>query len=489
MLEKNIPTILILFGITGDLASKKIIPAIFHLYQKGNLPKLFQVVGVSRRDFVEKEFMKHIEHVIRDHVDAKVTPRDLAKFTKFFRFQQADYTCKDGYSTLSQSLGLIDRKWKICSNKLFYLSVPPSGYNSIFHNLAKSGLTKPCSDKEGWTRVIVEKPFGKDCHTASALDMELGQLFKEEQIYRIDHYLGKEMLQNILTFRFNNNLFENAWDSKSIEKIEVKFLEKIGVETRGSFYDGVGAFRDIGQNHLLQMLALVTMEYPGYLTQEEVRKKRVDIFKKMKTMKPQEVKENTVRGQYRGYRDIQGVAKTSQTETYFKIKTEIQSSRWKGVPIYLEGGKSMEKEEKEIIVTFKHSKKCTCPPGTEKHYKNKISFHLTPTEGIKIDFWSKQPGNTVEVAPQSFEFCYSCLDVKSRFVEAYEKLLQDCFEGNQMLFVSTNEIKAMWKFADPIVAAWENKEVPLQKYDKKNETRQAIKACRGERNKQKNTQT
>lgn len=254
---KNIPTVLVIFGATGDLVDKKIAPALFNLYSKNHLPNLFSVIGFSRKDLSDEEFRKRISEA----VTKKLSPsnNDLQSFLKNFSYHLGNFEKEEDYLRLAHRLGQVDKKWSTCSNKLFYLAVPPRYYEEILRKIKSTDLALPCSPEEGWTRILVEKPFGKDLETARMLDSLLCELFKEEQIYPIDHYLAKEMLQNILIFRFSNNLFEESWDNGSIEKIYIRLWEKIGVENRGEFYDGVGALRDVGQNHLLQMLALATM--------------------------------------------------------------------------------------------------------------------------------------------------------------------------------------------------------------------------------------
>ncbi len=463
MNKKNIPTVFVIFGATGDLMTKKIVPALFNLYKKGKLPLLFRIIGVARRDLTTEQFYIHIRHILKSH-DISEKRETIEQFLRFFSYHAGKFEDEKMYRALATTLGRTDDEWKVCSNKLFYLAVPPEYYEGIFQNLAASGLTIPCSPDEGWTRVIVEKPFGKDAKTAEKLDLLLAKLFKEEQIYRIDHYLAKEMLQNILSFRFSNNLLEESWSNKFVEKIEIRLLEKIGVEKRGLFYDGLGALVDVGQNHLLQMLALVTMEHPQALNADYVRKKRSEILQTLKPLTFDAIQKNTFRAQYRGYRKIDGVKKDSQTETYFKVTGFLDSSRWQGVPVTLESGKRIKDQIKEIIVIFKHVTPCLCPPG--KHFTNKVIFSIEPKENIKLLFLAKKPGlgSQVEIQERSFNFIYRKKSPKTQYVEEYEKLLLDCIEGNQLLFLSTKEVRAMWSFIDPIVAGWRKEAVPLEFY-------------------------
>lgn len=460
---KNIPTILVALGATGDLMTKKIVPALFHLFKKRQLPTFFKVVGFSRRNISDKEFQNNIVKIISKRKDIAAQKARLNSFGKLFSYQQGQFQNKLDYHNLNKTLSNIDKKWGVCSNKLFYLAVPPQFYEVIFNNISSSNLSEPCGPEEGWTRVIVEKPFGRDLKSAQGLDSLLNNLFQETQLYRIDHYLAKEMLQNILAFRFSNNIFKKGWDNQLIERIDIKLLENIGVEDRGSFYDDIGALRDVGQNHLLQMLALVTMQHPGNFDADSIRKQRKEILATLHVPSQGEIKKDTFRAQYQGYRKIKGVNPRSKTETYFKLRAFLDTPQWKGVPITLESGKRSKKQIKEITVTFRHPSPCLCQ--AERHYNNKIIFHLEPHEGITIQFWSKKPGMRMEIEERRFDFLYRNQEKRSQYTEEYEKLLLDCIAGDQTLFVSTDEIRAMWKFVDPIIRAWQENLVPLKSYE------------------------
>ncbi|HEA84415.1 MAG TPA: glucose-6-phosphate dehydrogenase [Candidatus Wildermuthbacteria bacterium] len=457
--DNLLPTIMIILGATGDLAKTKLLPSLFRLYEKGQLPSMFQIVGFSRRDWGNEEFQAYVLKVLKSHT--KDTAK-IKKFVQFLVYQQGDFERRGGYNKLALTLGLKDEEWRVCANKLFYLAVPPQFYKEIFEHLSSSGLTEPCSPEEGWTRVIVEKPFGKDLKTAQELDRMLGNLFEEEQVYRIDHYLGKETVQNILAFRFSNSFFEPAWDNRSIEKIEVRLLERDGIGERGEFYDGIGALRDVGQNHLLQLLSLFLMDNPGAFAADSIRAKRAEVLNALKAMTVKEVEELTVRGQYEGYGEAKGVAKNSKTETYFRLLAEVDTPRWKGVPILLESGKSMKEDRVEVIVTFRHQQPCLCPPG--EHYKNQLNYHIQPTERIFASFWVKKPGSKMVLEKKDFSFDYREAYSEEEFIDAYEKLLAAAISGDQTLFVSTEEILASWKFIDPIISAWKTDKVPLSSY-------------------------
>ncbi len=457
--KSNIPTIFIILGATGDLMRKKIVPALFHLYKNHYLPKLFHVFGFSRRPWSDEEFRQSLQEILLSHHET-----DYDQFTRLWSYHQGTFNQLEDYQSLAKKLGYWDEEWKVCSNKLFYIAAPPQFYELILNNLHASGLTKPCSPEEGFTRVLVEKPFGKDQKTAARLEVLLSKLFKEEQIYRIDHYLAKEMLQNILNFRFGNPLFEGSWNNQFIEKVQIRLWETLGVEKRGVFYDGIGALRDVGQNHLLQMLALITMDRPHNISTEPIRSKRFDILNTLIPPNREEIKHFTYRDQYHGYHQISGVRLGSPTETYFKIRAFLRHPQWQGVPFILESGKRLKKAQKEIIITFKHPEPCFCPPGSDHLLKNRLVFQLEPEEGVFVDLWSKKPGLFFDIEGQKFQFLLRENLGRTQYVEEYEKLLLDSIRGDQTLFVRSDEVAATWKFIDPISLAWEKNLVPLHHY-------------------------
>lgn len=426
---------------------------------------MLRIVGYARRDLKNTGFCKHVAQILTEHKGTNTTNKQKFKsFLELLIYHQGQFEDLSAYKTLAKKLTQADQDWGVCSNKLFYVAAPPPHYQTIFQNIADSGLAKGCGPGEGWTKILVEKPFGKDLKEAEKLDNLLGQLFNEQQIYRIDHYLGKEMLQNILTFRFSNNLLEQSWNNRFIEKIEIKLWETGGVETRGAFYDSMGALRDVGQNHLLQMLALVTMDNPQTFSPETIRSARARVLEKLRPLNKAEIAEHTFRAQYKGYKQIEGVKKDSSTETYFKIRAFIDSPRWRGIPIFLESGKKMKEQRKEIIVTFRHPMPCLCP-SDKPHLKNKIIFRLEPTEGIIIQFWAKKPGFDLKMRKSQFSFQYRKIQQgRVQYTEEYEKLLLDSIKGDQTLFVSTEEVRAMWRFIDPIISAWQGNTIPLKVY-------------------------
>lgn len=448
-----------MFGATGDLARRKLIPGLYQLYKRKELPNLFNVIGFSRTKLTDEEFQNYV---------AEITGSQ--DFAKLFHYRAGLFEDLGGYNDLAALLGRQDKEWRTCANKLFHLAVPPHYYPDILKNLDESGLTEPCGPEEGWTRVIVEKPFGKDLNTAQELDAMLGDLFQEEQVFRIDHYLGKETARNILAFRFSNVIFAPAWDNRSIASIHVHFPEKVDVDGRGGFYDGVGALRDVGQNHMLQLLALFLMENPGDFTAASIRRERSRVLEALEVMDSQDITLRTARGQYEGYTNIDKVMADSKTETYFRIETHVNLPKWQGVPIYLEHGKAMSESKSEIIVQFRHQIPCLCPPLDEargeprKHYTNELRYRVQPEEGIFTSFWVKRPGAGMEIEQKDFSFDYQGAFDKQEFLDAYEKLILDAIKGDQTLFVSTDEILASWRFIDPIIRAWQKDAVPLTMY-------------------------
>ncbi len=468
--EQNtrIPTIFVVLGVTGDLTAKKIAPALFNLFEANRLPPKFEFVGVSRRDWTDEDLRNHLRAIL--HVKAPNAPEhSIDSFLKLATYGKVRFDEPGDYAELSEKLRGIDDRWGVCTNKLFYLSVPPQFYDRIFENLHRSHLTDPCGSEEGWTRVVVEKPFGGDEKTAKALDAHLARLFREEQIYRIDHYLAKEMLQNIMVFRFANNLFEREWSSEAVESINIRLYESIGAEDRGSFYDGVGALRDVGQNHLLQMLALVTMERPRGYGPEAIRAARTELLEALAAPTLGEAASRSFRAQYDGYRKIAGVAPNSETETFFRITGFLEGSRWSGVPIVMEGGKRLGKPRKEIEIVLRHEASCAC--GGSIDHQNRITIRLEPSEGITVDFVAKKPGHSLALEERSLGFDFrdgaaagAGHGGRAQYVEEYEKLILDCIAGDQTLFVSSREIRAMWRFTDPFMAAWRKGMVILRTY-------------------------
>ncbi len=449
------PTIFIIFGITGDLAQRKLLPSLLSLYSKKLLPQRFAIVGFGRRAFTRNDFREFVRTEINIKT-GQFKEEDVKHFLDHICYEQGLFDDQEAYVKLAQRLETIDSGFGQCSNKLFHLSVPPTLYENILKNLSQSGLTIPCGGNLGWTRVLVEKPFGNNTDTAQELDHLLGQLFQEEQIFRIDHYLAKETLQNILAFRFANSLFEPLWSFRHIAKVEIKLLEKIDIQGRGAFYDTVGALKDVGQNHILQMLAIVAMEQPDCLDAASIRKERAKVLEKLSSINFKNMPMCATRGQYEGYTSEGGVAPASTTETYFRLEAYIENARWKKVPFVLESGKALDETKALIHIYFRD-------PDDENH-SNVLTFRIQPQEAIELRFWVKTPGFEMIIEPKTMKFSYSEFATTTTIPDAYEKVLFDAIIGDQTLFTSTDEVVAAWKFITPIIEGW--KRIPLLTYPK-----------------------
>ena len=449
------PTIFVIFGITGDLASRKLLPSLLSLYSKKLLPPRFTVVGFSRRNFSKEEFREYIRNRL-NITPGQFKEEDVKHFLDHVVYEQGMFDEVSAYNSLSERLSEIDMKNGQCSNKLIHLAVPANLYEGILLNIAHSKLNVPCADELGWTRILIEKPFGEDIQNAQRLDKLLGKLFKEEQIFRIDHYLAKETLQNILAFRFANTIFEPLWNNKHIDKVHIKLFEKNGVEGRGAFYDSMGALKDVGQNHILQMLALIAMNKPKTFNAKEIRKERSRLLSKLIPFNEKAIAKHVVRGQYMGYRAISGVRNESDTETYFRIEAYIDNPKWAKVPFYIESGKAMFETKTAIDIYFKND--------DDDIEQNILTFKIQPDEGIKIRFFVKTPGFEFKVEPKTLRFSYTDISNFLSTTNDYERLIRDAFVGDQTLFASTQEIMSSWKFVTPIL---ENmRHLPLLRYDK-----------------------
>ena len=463
-LKNNIPTILVVFGINGDLATRKIIPSLWRLFEQNLLGDRFSVIGFSRGDVLNDKFKLSIASAVRNKSNSEIRGEKLSRFTELFSYHAGKFEDAATFRALAQSIETLEKSWSVCANKLFYLAAPPATHKPIFENLAGVKLNLPCGGKLGWSRLLIEKPFGTDLMSAQSLQSQLLAYFKEEQLYRIDHYLFKEIIQGIENFRFSNNLFENTWDNTTIERIDIRLHESIGVEGRGGFYDAVGALRDVGQNHLLTMLATLLMEHPAPGNSETIRENRARILNALLSWTEDSIRKNTFRAQYKGYLEVGGVRERSATETYFALKTELDDQRWNGVPIFIEAGKRMAEARKEIVITLKHPKECLlCEVGP--HRPNQIVFRLEPNDEIIIHFWTKKPGFDRILEERVFSFFLYEKEVKIQYVEEYAKVLYATIRGEQTSFVSPNEIEAAWKFTDPIKMAWGKNNAPLAVYD------------------------
>lgn len=454
--------ILVIFGASGDLTARKLIPALFELFKGEYLPDNYVILGTSRSDLSDTEFRNRVllESKYIDHTKEK--KEDIDRFAEKIFYQDIGGDYESDYSGLTSRIHELDKTYETDSNFIFYLSTPPGVYTSIAQNLFSSGLS---DESKGWSRLIVEKPFGYSLETAQSLNRDLQKCFKESQIYRIDHYLGKETVQNLLVTRFSNSVFEPLWNRNYIRHIEVTNAESIGVEKRGGYYDKSGALRDMFQNHLLQVVSLVAMEPPLEATAEEIRNEKVKALKSIRVMTDHEtLRQNTIRGQYvsaeldgekvNGYREEEGVDSESLTETYAAIKFYIDNWRWKDVPFYVRTAKRMPTKVTEVVVHFK-STPHSLFKGTKSD--NKLIIRIHPDEGILMKFGVKVPGQGFVVEEANLDFYYSSLS-GSRVMEAYERLLLDAMQGDATLYARGDEVEAAWQFVDPILQYWRNGE-------------------------------
>jgi len=443
------PFVLVIFGATGDLARSKLFKALAALSSKGWLAN-FRVVAFGRRDFDD---MSYRQFVFREALQGD---SQSAVILEKISYVKGEFKDASSYRRLGDKLSSVDAKeFKKCSNKLFYLAVPPVHYEVIISELSLSGLTIPCGGDLGWTRVLLEKPFGSDLETAKRLDLLLAKHFKEEQIFRIDHYLAKESLQNILAFRFSNSIFEPLWSRKFVERVEINFFEERTVAGRGLFYDGLGALLDVGQNHLLAMLSLIAMKKPKDLSAGALHKERAKVLGRLKIFCGQEGVFR--RAQYEGYRSESGVAPDSEAETFFTVAAAVLNLRWRNVPFLLSAGKALNESKVEIRIIFRKD--------DGRLNQNELIFKIRPSEGIAIKFFAKKPGlGSEEIEEKILSFNYDDDAGKNKASDAYEKVLYDAVLGDQTLFASTAEVSAAWKFIAKVRGHW--KQAPLKTYKK-----------------------
>lgn len=450
-----------IFGATGDLARRKLYPAIYSLYTEGKLAEDFAVIGVARRPRSHEEFREDIYRSIKEFCRYKV--EDTAKWTQFaehFSYKSLDINNIDGYRELRDLTETVEARFDIPGNRMFYLALAPELFGSVSFNLQKGGMLSSA----GWHRLVIEKPFGYDLLSAQKLNEELNQVFKEEEIYRIDHYLGKEMVQNIEVIRFANAFFEPLWNNKHIANIQITLSETVGVEERGGYYDHSGALRDMGQNHMLQMLTMIAMEAPSRLFPEDIRDEKVKVLRSLRPYSsPLEVAENVVRGQYTqgeskgkslpGYRQEDKVAPDSNTETYFAAKVLVDNFRWAGVPFYIRTGKRLPVKTTEVVVEFKQMPTNVYLGQKHTLEPNLLVIRVNPMEGIYIKINAKKPGSESQIQPLAMEFCQSC-QVGINSPEAYERLIHDAANGDSTYFTRWDEVATAWAFVDRIAAAW-----------------------------------
>ena len=443
---------IVIFGASGDLTHRKLIPALYNLYKIGRLSENFSVLGVARSELNDETFREKMREALIHNEET--TPETLDAFCSHLYYQAVNTSDAQDYGKLVPRLDELHDKYQTCGNTLYYMSTPPSLYGVIPECLAAHGLN---TEEYGWKRIIVEKPFAYDEKTAQALDVQIHRFFEEHQIYRIDHYLGKETVQNLLVLRFSNGWFEPLWNRNFIDYVEITGAESIGVEERGGYYDGSGAMRDMFQNHLLQVLAMVAMEPPAIINANSMRDEVAKVMHSLRPLTAEDMEHNLVLGQYtaaeingkmeKGYLEEKGVPADSRTETYIALRCEIENWRWAGVPFYVRTGKRLPARVTEIVIHFKTTPH---PVFSQNAPENKLIIRIQPDEAISMRFGLKKPGAGFEAKEVSMDFRYADL-AGAQVLTAYERLLLDAMKGDATLFARTDAVHAAWKFVQPIL--------------------------------------
>jgi len=456
------PCTIVIFGATGDLTHRKLIPALYNLAADGDLPPAVTIVGFARREKSDDQFRNELENASRKFSRQTVRDDIWKTFAESIFYHRSEFEDEGGYKTLAKRLDKIDKESGTRGNRLFYLAAAPDQFESILKHLKAAGLNETC--KGSWARVIVEKPFGTDLPSARELNRIVRNSFTEEQTYRIDHFLGKETAQNILVLRFANAIFAPLWNTHYVDSVQITAAETLGVETRAGFYEHAGALRDMVQNHLLQLLCLVAMEPPTDLGADSIRDEKVKVIRSLRHLSRNEVAANVVRGQYTegaihgdpvvGYRQEQNVKPDSHTETFVALRLFIDNWRWADVPIYMRVGKRLPKSATEISVHFKKAPAVLF--NKELCDQNVLVIRIQPDEGISLRIHAKVPGASFRIEPVKMDFHYGTSFGKAS-PEAYERLLLDAMSGDATLFARRDEVEEAWAFIDPIEEAWHAK--------------------------------
>jgi len=457
------PCTIVIFGASGDLTKRKLLPALYNLMSLGLLPEKFAVIGVAFSDGTDESYRATCGTNIRQFATRPVDDALWAEFEKRIYYVQGDFKDPELFKRLETKLGEAQSAWNLPENVLFYLAVSPTFFSTVAAQLGAIGLT---TEQPGrWRRVIVEKPFGRDLETARQLNTDLSKSLTESQIYRIDHYLGKETVQNIMVFRFGNSVFEPVWNRRYIEYVQITVGEELGVELRGGYYDHSGVLRDMVQNHMLSVLSLIAMEPPSSITGDSVRNEKVKVLEAIKPMNPEEVIEHTVRGQYGpgvvngkhvpGYRQEPDVDPHSNTETYAAMKLNIENWRWAGVPFYLRSGKRLAAHTTQVVIGFKRAPLLLFGDEIQEvGGPNRLIMHVQPEEGMTLDIHAKRPGPKISVASVPLDFNYSQFG-ESSAATGYETLLYDCMIGDMTLFHRYDSVDASWRICTPILDVWQ----------------------------------
>ena len=452
-------TSMLIFGATGDLSQTKLIPALFSLYCKQRLPEKFQILGTASRPWDNEVFRSNLRESATKALAEYFSADSWEEFARHLYYDAGDFNDPENNNELSTRLEKLE---KGPANRLYYLSTSPEFYATIVHGLYRA---KMLAETKGWRRLVIEKPFGYDLESARALNQELHHLMDERQIYRIDHYLGKDTVQNLLVFRFANGIFEPLWNRNYIDHVQISVSEAEGIDGRGGYYDKFGVVRDIFQNHLLQLLTLVAMEPPATYAPESLREEKVKVLNSLRPMETEEVKTAVLYGQYHGYREEPKVAPDSRTPTYAALRAYIDNWRWQGVPFYLRSGKKLAEKCTEVIIQFK------CPPHRmfpsppdPRLNANVLVVNIAPDEGIHLRFEAKVPDTIAEMRSVNMEFHYRDSFQMEDLPDAYERLLLDALNGDPSLFIRADQTELAWEFIDPIIAGFDGEEPRLSIY-------------------------
>ena len=462
--------LLVIFGASGDLTKRKLIPALWSLQVQGLLPEKFAILGVSRSEQDDTLFRNAMAAALKQYSD-EPDNGEMNSFLNRVHYQSLDAENPGDFGRLSARLAELQQAEGIPANVVFYLSTPPALYGIIPANLAAAGLNQ---QGDGWKRLIIEKPFGYDLQSAGELNRQLSRDWAESQVYRIDHYLGKETVQNVLVTRFTNGIFEPLWNRNYVHHVEITSAESIGVEKRGGYYEGAGALRDMIQNHLLQLTGLIAMEPPASMSSDAIRNETVKVLQSIRPFTGETVIRSAIRGQYLsatikgekvpGYREEEDVNPDSKTETYAALKFYIDNWRWGGVPFYIRTGKRLPTRVTEAVIHFRPTPHYLFTGNSGEEMHNQLVIRIQPDEGILLKFGMKTPGAGFDVQTVNMDFHYSDLAME-RLPEAYERLLLDCMTGDSTLFARVDAVMAAWKFLDPVLAEWNNNScIPVYGY-------------------------